>query len=273
MSLFPRLEALQLDLFGFAVRPPPVPKPAPTAAVRQRYIQLGQRIVAYTLRQGQRRQRVALRIDERGLSVGAPGRASLASIEAFIQSHADWVLAKLDEQANQQRERQLRIQDGACLPLLGEHWPIRIVAGEGRGTTRNRSHWHDDHLLLEVSAGAGSEEHAHLVRRALQTRALAVFAERLAHYAQRIGHPPPPLRLSSARTRWGSCSLNSGIRINWRLIHLPLPLIDYVIAHELAHLLEMNHSPRFWAVVAQIYPDWAAARSELQRRGKELPLL
>ena len=65
MSLFPRLEALQLDLFGFAVRPPPVPKPAPTAAVRQRYIQLGQRIVAYTLRQGQRRQRVALRIDER----------------------------------------------------------------------------------------------------------------------------------------------------------------------------------------------------------------
>jgi predicted metal-dependent hydrolase len=153
------------------------------------------------------------------------------------------------------------------LPLLGATLPVRIVPGP------HRSSWHEDHLRLEVRAGAGCAEYAQLTRRALQVRALSLFGERLAHYAQRLGLLAPPLRLSSARTRWGSCSLKSGIRINWRLIHLPLPLIDYVIAHELAHLREMNHSPRFWAVVAQLYPDWAAARNELKRRGQELPVL
>ena len=81
----------------------------------------------------------------------------------------------------------------------------------------------------------------------------------------------PPLALSAARTRWGSCSLRSGIRLNWRLIHFPADTVDYVVAHELAHLREMNHSPRFWAVVGEIYPDYQAARDELKRLAANCP--
>jgi len=82
---------------------------------------------------------------------------------------------------------------------------------------------------------------------------------------------PPPLSLSAARTRWGSCSTRSGIRLNWRLLHFPLPVIDYVVVHELAHLREMNHSPRFWAIVSGVCPNWQALRVELRVLGKTLP--
>ena len=83
--------------------------------------------------------------------------------------------------------------------------------------------------------------------------------------------PLPRLTLSAARTRWGSCSLRSGIRLNWRLIHFPLHVIDYVVAHELAHLREMNHSPRFWSVVGQLYSDYRAARDELKALAAHCP--
>ena len=73
------------------------------------------------------------------------------------------------------------------------------------------------------------------------------------------------IRLSNARSRWGSCHTSGRISLNWRLIHLPSHLIDYVVVHELAHLVEMNHSPRFWAVVARVIPDYAARRREIRK--------
>ena len=83
----------------------------------------------------------------------------------------------------------------------------------------------------------------------------------------------PAVRLSNARTRWGSCSSRSGIRLHWRLVHLSPALIDYVVAHEVAHLVEMNHSPRFWAVVERLYPDWREARAALRRAAATLPVI
>ncbi len=203
-------------------------------------------------------------IDERGLTVGAPLRITLAQVESFVASHAGWVKKKLAEYAGTHARRHLAVRDGSCLPLLGAEIAVRIVPGA------NRIRWQEDVLWLEARSDA---DYAALARRALQRRALALFAERLALYAQRIGLPLPGLGLSNARTRWGSCSAKSGIRLNWRLIHLPLPLIDYVVAHELAHLLEMNHSPRFWAVVESIYPDCHNARRELKARAAEMPII
>jgi predicted metal-dependent hydrolase len=78
------------------------------------------------------------------------------------------------------------------------------------------------------------------------------------------------LSLSSAQTRWGSASSNGTIRLNWRLIHFPMSSIDYVVAHELAHLREMNHSPRFWDVVRSVLPDYEQLRGSL--RGDGLPV-
>lgn len=248
----------QLSLF----RAPEVPVKNPLRA-KQRHLQLGARIVAYTLKQGSRR-RLSMTIDERGLTIGAPLRITLGEIEAFVASHSAWVQKKLDEYAGSHARRHLTMKDGACLPLLGKEIAVRVVSGA------NRVRWDGPDLVLEARPDADCDA---LARRALKLCAQALFAERIALYAERLGRPPPRLGLSSARTRWGSCSEKSGIRLNWRLIHLPLFLIDYVVAHELAHLIEMNHSPRFWLVVEGLYPRWREARRELKASAAAMPVI
>ena len=267
----------QLSLFDWAApRLKTQAPPPPSTSTSLHHVQLGTHVVSYTLRQGQRRRRMSLTVDDRGLRVGAPVRARMAHINAFIQTHAAWVLEKLAEHDTRNERRHFVVQDGARLPWLGGEIELRLscVPRTNRTTRGHRhDHWHDDHLAMTVNEGTGPAELGKLVRRAVQHRALSLFEMRLHHYAQQMGLEPPALRLSSARTRWGSCSLKGGIRINWRLIHLSQPLIDYVIVHELAHLVEMNHSPRFWAVVSRVYPDWACARDALKVRGREIPLI
>jgi predicted metal-dependent hydrolase len=252
----------QLELF----RLPPLTDTRGDTASKLRAIILTGRIVEYTLRRD--RRRLALRIDERGLAVGAPRSVPLAEIEAFLRSHAEWILEKLDEHVGRAVQRHLPIHDGARLPVLGAEVRVRVTTGGNRG------YWSDTDNGGELWLAARPQaDLAVLARRALQRRALEHFQPRLAGMAARIGRVPPPLGLSSARARWGSCSTKSGIRLNWRLIHLPADLIDYVIAHEVAHLVEMNHGPRFWAQVEKLFPDWRAARDTLHRAGASLPLI
>jgi hypothetical protein len=240
----------------------------PTAAAdpARRHLVIAGRLVAYALRRD--RRRLAMRIDERGLHVGAPRWLPLTEIEAFVASHGEWVLQKLDELTHQAVRRHLPIHDGTRLPVLGREVRVRVTAGGNRG------YWQEDGETRELwLAARPAADLAQLARRALQRRALEHCRPRLADMAARIGQPAPPLALSSARARWGSCSSLSGIRLNWRLIHLPPALVDYVIAHETAHLLEMNHSPRFWAVVERLFPDWRTARADLKQQGAALPLV
>ena len=105
----------------------------------------------------------------------------------------------------------------------------------------------------------------------LQRQARRIFEERCALFAPRLGVRMRRLSLSSASTRWGSASADGSIRLNWRLVHFGLPVIDYVVTHELAHLREMNHSPAFWEVVRAALPDFERARGVL--RHEVLPAL
>lgn len=244
----------QLNLFRLD---PETPSP------RERHVQLGPRIVGYTLRQG-RNRRLTLTIDERGLRVGAPLQIRIADVEEFIRNHGDWVVEKLDEYAVAHAPRQLAIRSGVKIPVLEGEVTVEVMPGG------NRVRWFGDTLILEARPDAELDM---LARRGLQRRATAIFSERLAHYAALMGCAVPQLGLSSARTRWGSCSHSGDIRLNWRLIHLPLPLIDYVVAHEMAHLIEMNHSPAFWSEVEKLYPNWQAARDELKLRAASIPII
>ena len=248
-------------------RPPELtPNVAPSLAANEsaHSIALGERLVPYVLRRARRRT-IGLSIDHRGLRVGAPQRTALRDVEALIRRHADWVAQKLDAWALRPRPQALAIVDGARLPLLGRTLTLRLALGG------NRVLWNEGGeptltLLLRSPIDAGR-----VLEKALRERARTLFAERLAHYAGRLAHPVPALALSAARTRWGSCSTRSGIRLNWRLIHFPRDIVDYVVAHEVAHLREMNHSTRFWALVGQLYPDYATARQTLRKLAADCP--
>ena len=229
-----------------------------------RTIALGDRIVPYVLRRARRRT-IGLSIDHRGLRVGAPNRSSLLEVESLIRRHGDWVAQKLDEWRTRRRPALLRIVDGVQLPLLGGTLKVCLAVGSNRGV------WHAGEAATLTLCLRTPDDAGRVLEKVLRERAREVFLERLAHYSAALGVSPPPLALSAARTRWGSCSLKSGIRLNWRLIHFPRPVIDYVVAHELAHLREMNHSPRFWSVVEQLYPDYLIARDELKKLAAHCP--
>ena len=240
----------------------PLDLETPAAGETPRTIALGDRIVPYILRRARRRT-IGLTIDHRGLRVGAPHRAPLIEVETLIRKHGDWVRQKLDEWRSRRCPQPLRLTDGTRLPCLGGEVMIRLAGGN------NKAVWNAESTLtlcLRAPEHAGS-----VLEKALKARALQHFHAAMAEHALRFGVPTPPLRLSSARTRWGSCSQRSGIRLNWRLIHFPPQIIDYVIVHELAHLREMNHSPRFWAIVAHYCPDFRAARDQLKQLSATLP--
>jgi len=123
--------------------------------------------------------------------------------------------------------------------------------------------------VLHLYAKPDADPHT-LARDWLIQRAERLLAWRMQRLARKLGRAPSRFALSDARTQWGSCTRRGHIRLNWRLVQAPLALIDYVAAHELAHLVHLDHSPRFWAQVAALCPDALARRAELRRMGDSL---
>ena len=236
----------------------------PQAGAVLRHIVLGPRIVTYFLVR-RRRKTLAMSVDQRGLRVGAPLGARLRDIEDFLRGNAEWVLRKLDDWQSASRERRILVCDGAQLPVLGESWTLRVAPGSGDVL------WREIAREIELPMEHATEPRQLLLGE-LRHRALDLLQRRAATLILPLGRPLPRVALSNAQTRWGSCSSRSGLRFNWRLIHLPLRLLDYVVAHELGHLLEMNHSPRFWQVVEALYPGHAGARDELRARALTMPV-
>lgn len=238
----------------------------------ERSIRLGGRDLVYVLRRSQRRT-LGLTIDGRGLTVAIPLRASLRDAEAFMRERAAWILEKLDARTSPAPAEPVRIADGMNLTVLGQPCRLSLLAGA------NRAHWVEGFNQRELRLLLRRHEDAPtMLLRGLQRYALNYFQGRLEEFAYVLeqfapGIPLPALRLSNARTRWGSCSRHSGIRLNWRLIHLPSAQIDYVVAHEMAHLVEMNHSPRFWAVVETILPGYEVPKAALRHAHKIIPTL
>ena len=240
------------------------PVTLPTGTLR--YIQLGGEVVGYRFRRARRRS-IGMVIDDDGLRVAAPNHAPIAEVEGFIREKARWVLKKLSEWRAAPKPPVVSWSEGSTVALLGAPVTITLLPGE-RGISI-------DNGRLGIGLAPRGEPAA-LRKRAIawiKEHALSLLGERLALYAGRLGVPTPTLSLSSARTQWGLCREDGHVRLNWRLIHLPLRLIDYVVAHELAHLREMNHSARFWAVVAGLYPDYKQVRIELRHCNHRLPIL
>ena len=104
----------------------------------------------------------------------------------------------------------------------------------------------------------------------MEGQARLVFRDRLDFYSAKLGLAPPVAKFTRARTQWGSCNEQGVIRLHWRLIQLPPALSDYVVAHEVAHRIELNHSSRFWAAVERLFPNCKLARRELERYGELL---
>lgn len=222
------------------------------------------RVIDYRFTRSKRRT-IGLTVDASGLSVRAPHRAPWREIEAFLREKHHWIVARLDEWSTVPPPLVIQGASGELLPLHGERVALDVREG-GRGVARTGAH---------VVVSAPARRRAGLVLELLvgwlKQQALTALAPRAAHYAARLGLGPPPVALSRARSQWGVCTERGSIRLNWRLVHLEPELADYVVAHEVAHLVELNHSKRFWNLLGTLYPEWRDARERLELAGASLP--
>lgn len=220
--------------------------------------------ISYLLEHRPRRT-VGLKITADGLVVHAPKRIFAFQLNQILQEKSGWILSKL-----QAREANLvdalNWVDGEHLLYLGQDIGLTIVQNPS-----NKALVFDANTLIMATPTPDNQV---LVQRKVvqwyQKQAALDFGRRLTIFAAKLGVPTPPLTLSNAKSRWGSCNSRGEIRLNWRLLQAPPPIINYVICHELAHLKQMNHSAKFWAVVESLFPDYKQAEKALKTLSPQL---
>ncbi len=196
------------------------------------------------------------------LVVHAPKRLPLSYIEAFITQKADWILRKQAE-ISAARPSEHVFREGEPFFLLGERLTLHYAQDARRVSVSG------DRLILPPSDAVQAEKRIEAWYRA---KAREIFADRMAFYAPQMSVKPSGLRISGAHGQWGSCGANSSINLVWRLVMAPVEIVDYVVVHELAHLIRRDHSAEFWREVARILPDYAQRRRYLKQNGRLLDI-
>jgi len=219
-----------------------------------------------TLKVHRRARRVSLRLDRtrREIIATAPTPRRLAEAAAFARERAGWIAERLAELPDA-----APIQPGMTLEIFGE--PVRLEAGSGRAKWLPAAGGRP----ARISAMGEGEGYARAVILMIKKQASEVLGARTAHYVERLGAPMPKVTIADAKGRWGSCRPGlrgqaGSIRYSWRLALAPFEVADYVVAHECAHLLELNHGPRFWAHVKALVGDERRYRDWLRAEGARL---
>lgn len=282
------------DCGGNAARalPPPRPEPAPAdttavatprpavlpAGCRWREVDTPLQTIGF-LQRTSRRKTIGLTISDDGLIVTTPSWVPQAEVAHAIKAKAPWILRKL--RAVQERQRHLatvdtRWQEGGRFPYLGAQvaLAIRPHVDAPHFSGDSARPFDGDVLTLPMRADTATDRVRERVQGWLQQQAKQRFHDRLRHYCELAGVSLAGWRLASPGGRWGSCTSDGRIMLNWRLIHFPPDIVDYVVAHEVAHLRHMNHGPEFWREVGRLYPDFGRARLALRpHHPGSLPLL
>lgn len=211
-------------------------------------------IPSYTLVRSRRRT-VALQVERDGsVVVRAPLRMARRDIDAFLASKQVWLSRALEQvRAQAALTPALTVAEGASLPWLDETLTLHLESR--RGARREGK-------LLLLPQNAPEQALEAWARR----EARVWLADRTARFAVDMGVSPSGIKITGARTRWGSCSGRNSLNFTWRLMLCPAAEADYVVVHELAHIRQKNHSPAFWALVEAVLPDWRERRRALNRR-------
>ena len=238
-----------------------LPLPAPERS--SFYLRAGAATIAVRFVRNLRARRYLLRLDRDGAArVTVPRGGSLREARAFVDRHRTWL-----HRQHVERLRRTAIE-GSVTPagvLLDGQRVAARVARDSSG----RSRWTVEAAGWQVRVtGRASESQA--LAAALRARARVVLGSRLMELAAEHHVQVAGVSIRDQRTRWGSCSANGHISLNWRLIQMPPPVRDYVLLHELAHIALPNHSRKFWRVVERLYPEWRDAERWLKGHGRAL---
>lgn len=195
------------------------------------------------------------------VEVRAPKRMDLHTIEQFVHSKTDWIKSKITiaRKTIEQKQEHI-ITYGDDVRYLGEYYPIQGREGPYIGFQNE----------FYIPYGLLDDQVKQAVIQIYKLLAKQVIQSKVKHYAQIMRVSPTSIRVNSAKTRWGSCSSKGGLNFSWRLVMAEESVVDYVVVHELSHLLQMNHSKEFWRIVESILPQFQEEKRKLKGLEKKL---
>jgi len=236
-------------------------------------LKLGKTIIPYEERKSSRTKRISIRITPEKVRVSAPARTSKREIQAFIEKNREWILenwAKLQETVVTQRRV---YETGEKVLYLGKELTLQIINTPHK-TISALYKKDQESLEIKIPQDFEGEERQLAIREILEKwykqKARMVFLQKLSFWSRQMGVSYNQFRLKEQKTRWGSCSSLGNINLNWRAIIATEQVVDYLVIHELSHLLYMDHSSEFWENVARYCPDHASHRRWLREKGPSL---
>jgi predicted metal-dependent hydrolase len=218
-----------------------------------------------------RKRSYSLRLDFEGnLIIKTNYSYGERDVQKIVEKHKDWIEKRVKEFENAVSYSRLNLADGEAISVLGETYFIKIIESKLK---RPKISIKENHLMIERNVDALNEE----IKSALQKYFISIskdlFIEKVYFYAGKYGFEYNKIAVKTVRSKWGSCSSKKNLNFDWKLIFCPANIMDYVIIHEICHLKEMNHSSRFWDLVAKECPDYKVKRKWLKTEGEKIKFL
>ncbi len=237
---------------------------------RRGTITFGALRITYRLWRSERRKTINIAVDPReGVVVTAPQDMAVGHVHQIVARKAGWIAGKLRDLRDINGDaRDREFVSGESFPYLGRNYRLKVISRARPGTSLR---FFRGRLEMTVDQRLSPTARRTTIRTALcrwyRDRAAQRVPERVTIWAPRLGVTPASILICDQRRRWGSCNRKGHIRVNWRIIMAPMSLVDYVAAHELCHLIRLDHSPAFWKLLRTIMPNYAEHRERLRREG------
>lgn len=235
-------------------------------------VQFGRTLLSYQIKRSPRRATVSIAVvPKEGIVVTAPAKATTKRLDELVRRKGAWIVQRLKRQselAPALPEREF--VSGETFKYLGRQYRLQVKVGAPGGQVR----LYGAQLGLILDASWSGAQRIPRARQALvewyREKARAYLPRRAAQWAPKLVLPEPRLVVAEPSKRWGSVAKNRTVRLNWRVLQCPVSLIDYVVAHELVHLIHEDHSRAFWATLGRIMPDYEERKKRLRDMGPRL---
>ena len=215
-----------------------------------------------------RKKTISIKITMDKVSIIVPKNLPMSDIKELLIKKSAWIQKKLQLQSQIKPIDVKKYASGEMFSFLGEEYPLMVKQADTLFVELDNKQ-----LLVTLPKG---EDHPQKIKKILsiwyQREADRILRERVAHYAKLIAVQPTAIEIKTYKARWGSCTIHAKIQFNWKLIMAPYHIIDYVVVHELCHIIEHNHSPAFWHQVEKIMPDYKENKQWLKLNGASLEL-
>ena len=213
------------------------------------------------VRSDRRKRSVSFEVRDERVTVRVPKRLSEKHLREFIVKRTPWIIAKLKEARERPPIKPKEYVNGELFPYLGHDYRLKIDTGDEKSVELRDGY-------LQISLLRTDPKPRETAQRLLESwykdQISAYLKDKVVWFAKVIGVNPKSITVKSYKSRWGSCSPKGDLSFNWRLVFMPHPIIDYVVVHELCHILELNHSKRFWQHVERHIPDHRVRRHALK---------